>query len=121
MARVVKKITIKTIEVVLVIAFTMLIMNSTLFLHSHRLPDGRIVSHAHPFNKTEDSAPFKTHTHTSVEFFFFQHLELLFLSLGILFFCISLAREATIHVPDGFQHHLLVFLPSRSRAPPVSS
>jgi len=121
MERVIGKITIRTFEVILVVTFAMLIMNNALFIHSHKLLDGKIVTHSHPFNKTKDSTPFKTHTHSSVEFFLLQHLEILFLSLGILFLFISPSRKPHVHVPGGFQHHLFLFLPSQSRAPPPSS
>ena len=57
----------------------MLIVNKIVFTHIHKLNDGTIVEHAHPYNKSDDSAPFKTHHHSNAEFLFFQNLNILFL------------------------------------------
>ncbi len=66
---------------------TMLITNKIAFTHIHKLDDGTIVEHAHPYNKTDDSAPLKTHHHTNAELLFFHNLNILFLvaliALGI--------------------------------------
>lgn len=56
----------------------LLIANKVLFMHNHLLPDGRVITHAHPFNKSGESAPYKQHQHSRTEFFFIQHLDLLF-------------------------------------------
>ncbi|MGM0532340.1 MAG: hypothetical protein ACQER7_13425 [Bacteroidota bacterium] len=44
--------------------------------HYHKLPDGEVVQHAHPYEKdtsTHDS-PFQKHHHTSFEYFLFGQL-----------------------------------------------
>jgi len=120
MAFIFKKIAIKTFEFVLIVAFAILIMNNALFIHSHKLPDGSIISHAHPFNKIKDQIPFKKHTHSSAEYIFIQHLEFLFLSLGILFLFISFANGVLVYAYGRTHHYLMVILPAQSRAPPLS-
>jgi len=42
-------------------------VNQGVFLHSHRLTNGRIVTHAHPYSKKKDNAPLKKHQHTKEE------------------------------------------------------
>lgn len=37
------------------------------YYHSHITNDGRLVSHAHPFNKSQDSTPFKSHHHSAID------------------------------------------------------
>lgn len=72
----------KTIAFLLIAAFLMMFVNKMVFLHSHKLADGTIVVHAHPYKKTNEQAPFKAHHHISLEFVLLHHLELLF----VLFF-----------------------------------
>ena len=68
----------------------MLIINNIVFLHAHKLPNGYIIIHAHPFNKSKDSAPFKMHHHSHSEFFLLHNIHILFFVgifiLGALFF-----------------------------------
>lgn len=74
----------------LIIGLTgMLIANKIVFTHIHKLDDGTIVEHAHPYNKANDSDPLKTHHHSNAELLFFNNLNILFLiafvALGVLF------------------------------------
>ncbi len=48
------------------IFFCLIMLNSILFIHSHRLDDGRIVIHAHPFFPQEDGTPLP-HQHNAGE------------------------------------------------------
>jgi hypothetical protein len=50
---------------------TLLVVNKALFTHMHRYADGTVILHAHPYNKTADKKPFKTHHHTQKELQFF--------------------------------------------------
>lgn len=56
-----------------------LILNSILFMHLHLLPDGEIIVHAHPFNKTQQAEnPLQQHQHSKGQILFFDSLLLLF-------------------------------------------
>lgn len=46
--------------------FCLIILNGILFIHSHRLDDGRIVIHAHPFMPQDDGTPIP-HQHNAGE------------------------------------------------------
>jgi hypothetical protein len=55
-------------------------LNSLVYTHRHQLADGTIITHAHPFDKSSDTDPFKSHYHSTVELvflanltFFYQH------------------------------------------------
>lgn len=50
------------------------IVNKSIYIHSHRLANGMLVMHAHPFNKQKDNAPFKSHKHTNLEYFAYDTL-----------------------------------------------
>lgn len=52
----------------LLILFSLMMVNSIVFRHAHRLASGRIVVHAHPFKPVGDS-PYQPNTHTSAELF----------------------------------------------------
>ena len=46
--------------------FALVQLNSVVFRHAHRLPDGTLISHAHPFRKGPGGRPL--HGHTAAEF-----------------------------------------------------
>jgi len=71
----------KLIAGLLIFSVGLLIVNNVVFLHSHKLSNGKIIVHAHPYNKSQDSAPFKKHNHTSKELFHISHIQLLFVSV----------------------------------------
>ncbi len=68
----------------LVALFTLQVSNRTVFIHSHHLPDGRVVTHAHPYDKGNDKDPYKTHHHSLAQFYLLNSLDLLFFSFTAL-------------------------------------
>lgn len=56
----------QTISRVLSVIFTLMLFNGIVFRHAHRLPNGRIITHAHPF-WPDGKGPLQTNTHTSNE------------------------------------------------------
>lgn len=44
------------------------IAGRSVFLHAHILSDGTIISHTHPFDKSSDQLPFKTHHHRQCDY-----------------------------------------------------
>lgn len=40
-----------------------------IFRHAHRLPNGRIISHVHPFKSTGEKGPSSSNPHTSSELY----------------------------------------------------
>ena len=47
----------------MIAALVMVQFNRTANLHYHVDDSGRVVSHSHPYDKTDDTGPFQTHTH----------------------------------------------------------
>ncbi|MBW8333890.1 MAG: hypothetical protein K0M40_17845 [Prolixibacteraceae bacterium] len=97
----------------------LLIINKAVFLHSHVLADGTVISHAHPYQSTDDSKPFQSHHHTKAAFFLFNNIELFFYSFpfGLIFFIPDLRTKVFI---SGFtQIAPEYFSSTRNRAPPV--
>ncbi|NHB69617.1 hypothetical protein G8O23_13035 [Bacteroidales bacterium M08MB] len=69
----------KYFAIALVGIIGLLTLNNTLFMHLHRLSDGTLLVHAHPFSKSNQAnEPNQTHQHTKVELLFFDSLLILF-------------------------------------------
>ncbi|MDD2634724.1 MAG: hypothetical protein PHW82_04425 [Bacteroidales bacterium] len=58
------------------VSLSLLLINNSVFLHTHKLDDGRIISHAHPF-KTADktSSGEARHQHSLNEILIYQILD----------------------------------------------
>lgn len=86
-----KKGLIKILWSCTLIAVFALLVNNTIFIHTHILPDGRAIQHAHPFNLSgEKSGSQPQHTHTSKEYFLLSYVYELFGSSIIYFIVIIL-------------------------------
>lgn len=110
----------KLIIYLLVVLMGMFIANKVFFLHMHKLKDGTIVEHAHPFSKSDDSSPFKKHQHSEAELLFFQNLEILFpiVFLAIVL-TITIKRKKYVIPAFKWKTHKYT-LPSHGRAPPIA-
>lgn len=114
-----KKIAIRLIALLLVFAVAGNTITNALYLHSHRLPDGSVITHAHPFNKTQDKSPYKHHRHTQVELFLLNHLQLLFGGAMLLFLLVLSAKSVVyLTLSERKGYHALPSFPV-TRPPPV--
>ena len=97
----------------------LLIINNVMFLHSHKLDNGNFVTHAHPYDKSNDSAPIKSHHHSKTELIFLENLQLLFIFILISFIALDVAKKksyvAIIRVFYTQDYEILHF----GRAPPL--
>jgi hypothetical protein len=98
----------------------LLIANRMLFVHSHQLPDGTVVIHAHPFKTSQDkSEPAGSHQHTKYEFLLLNNLaHFIVVSAALSFIAyqkpqIRIQSRCYFHAPRA-----VVFHPSL-RAPPA--
>jgi hypothetical protein len=76
---------------VAVILFT--VINNYFFLHTHKLPDGRVVAHAHPF-KSDKSSNNVNHQHSEAELLFIHLINNLLFAL--IFLLILLLNTLTL-------------------------
>ena len=90
----VRNITIKFTAFLMIGIIGMLIVNKSIFTHTHKLADGSVISHSHPYNKSNDSEPYKSHHHTNAELVFFQNLEILILIVFLTFALPTLVKKA---------------------------
>jgi len=89
----VKNITRKVALFCMIGIIGLLTINNVMFLHSHKLANGHIITHAHPYNKSDDSAPFKSHHHSKTELIFLANLQLLFIYTLIPFIFTGVAKK----------------------------
>lgn len=60
----IKRKTNRTIALLITGIFCLLITNKAIFLHSHKLNDGKTITHAHPYDTSNDTKPLKAHSHS---------------------------------------------------------
>ena len=96
-----------------------LIVNKAIFTHTHRLNDGTVIVHSHPFNKSDDSKPYKSHHHSKAEILFFQNLEILFLFVFMAFALLNLVKKAKYSFYRIASYNLNPIILHKGRAPPV--
>ena len=73
-----------------------LIINSAINSHYHKLQNGKIVQHCHPFKHNENNkSPFEDHNHTDFEYYILDQFSkpLALFSLFCIFFSITIACE----------------------------
>jgi len=58
----------KVIVLLMNLIISLVVINKALFIHSHVLKNGYIITHAHPFHKSEDPANGNTHHHSSNDY-----------------------------------------------------
>ncbi|MBN2272905.1 MAG: hypothetical protein JXR41_03790 [Bacteroidales bacterium] len=96
----------------------MLIANKAIFTHSHQLKDGTIVNHAHPYNRSDDNQPFKSHHHTQYEFVFLNNIQIFFL-VAVLITGIPVITKKTLYSAGRISACLLIRIDSfKGRSPP---
>ncbi|NOZ33685.1 MAG: hypothetical protein GXO80_00110 [Chlorobi bacterium] len=110
----------KFITLVMIGIIGLFIVNKGVFMHSHKLANGSVISHSHPYNKSEDSKPYKSHHHTDTEFFFFQNLRILFLIIFFNFILFVVIKKVKYSFYFIIRHSLISEILHKGRAPPIS-
>ncbi len=106
--------------VLLITLFAFQILNKSLYIHTHKLADGSVIVHAHPYNKSSDTAPVKSHEHTQTEILFLINMKNLwvfaFLSIVMLF----IIKEGIIPTATYSVFSSAYIILHKGRAPPLS-
>ncbi|MFO7615428.1 MAG: hypothetical protein R6W71_12400 [Bacteroidales bacterium] len=106
----------KAAAFLLIMAIGTMIVNNVVFIHEHILPDGTVVTHAHPYDKSED--PEEKHQHSKAEFVLLDNLKVI--STAVVF---SLIIWLPFIYIAGLDNTLPVYLPAvclfkTGRSPP---
>jgi hypothetical protein len=96
------------------------IINKSVYTHTHIMANGQVISHAHPYNKTTDSKPFKSHHHTRTEFVFYKNLGMLFPLVFLLLLVINNHYKLRLFLPDTDNLKPAWSTIRNNRAPPLS-
>ena len=68
-----------------------LYISSTINFHYHKLPDGTVICHSHPYHSEESDSPFESHHHSSISYTIIQQVSgISFLLIGLAFLLIKL-------------------------------
>ncbi len=116
----VKKIAIQLFACLTISIIGLLLVNNSIFFHTHKLADGTLITHAHPYNKSNDTEPIKSHHHTKLEFIVIQNLGMIF-HFVVLVFVLIIPKKKKTFIPY-FTLKYLFYLSSfhKGRAPPVN-
>jgi len=98
----------------------MLAINRGVFMHTHKIGDNKYISHSHPYNKSNDPEPYKSHHHTKEEFLFFQNIEILFPFFFLVATLAPFSSKRYFYFEIKSDYKFVFFQPNRGRAPPVS-
>lgn len=111
----------KFVVLILIGVMGMLIANKAIFLHAHKLSNGVVIEHAHPFDKSNDSGPYKSHHHSNAEFSLLSNLEILFLVLFLTFaFGLFIKKEQSLFKTK-VRYNLIGISLKKGRAPPYQN
>ncbi len=115
----VNKNIIKILSLSLIVFIGLYHLNSVLFTHSHKLENGNIVVHAHPFNRSDANNQEHSHHHSKEELIYLdiQKNLLIFVNILLILICLNV-----IHVSLDISYHSFIrtILKAVSdRAPPL--
>jgi archaellum biogenesis protein FlaJ (TadC family) len=97
----------------------MLIASKGLFIHTHLLADGTYVTHAHPYDTSNDTEPYKTHRHHKAELLFIANSDVLFFAVFAIITLSAHINKTKFYPYTRSFSFLFLFFPCRSRAPPA--
>lgn len=99
----------------------LMVFNKVFYSHSHVKASGVIITHAHPFQKTEGQNPASTHHHTSFEFSILDSFELYWIG----FLVILLSIVGFVHLEKNLhefsKHQSASHIALNDRAPPYNN
>ncbi|MFP4048218.1 MAG: hypothetical protein ACLFT4_10740, partial [Bacteroidales bacterium] len=112
-------ITSRFFALFLIGSMTLMITNKVIFTHAHE-KNGKIIFHAHPYDKAGDTQPGENHHHSEIEFTLIGQLELLFpffvMSAAIIVNSQSEQRNTEVQS----QHSFYVLPSFYGRGPPIA-
>jgi len=96
-----------------------LMLNQAFYTHGHLLNDGSIVSHAHPFSKSQESKKDTPHKHSTLELYLIQNLQLLYIVTLVLHGLLLISVKYQQVQPAGSAYVPVDLTAMPGRAPPA--
>ena len=106
--------------VLLLPAYFIILGNSVMNRHTHVLPNGIMITHAHPFAKNADSEKPLSHQHSGKDFFFLQSFCIDFYTISDYsfdFINYTYFQEELVFFPEFFPKDIFI-ADNSQRAPP---
>lgn len=104
----------------MILVIGIMLLNKAAYTHVHILPNGSLVTHAHPLSNSAESKKNTSHQHSSLELFLLDSLEVLILC-AIAAFILKQAASTYVFREVALQHLHPVQIPVLpGRAPPPS-
>jgi len=123
----VKNITRRLFYTVIVVFMGLFTVNNTLFLHTHILPGGEIVIHAHPFKaktpveSSDSGVPGNDHTHNTTQFTLFGQVQQVIPWMILVILLIISFLITHLYLPVRIFPGQISLTGSPTRGPPVVS
>ncbi len=73
-----RKKVIRITALLLITMYAIQVFNYSFYLHTHVLDHGKMITHAHPYDKNTDEGPVKEHKHTWDQILILESLDFLF-------------------------------------------
>lgn len=106
------------ISLLLCSAFIFQVVTRTLYLHAHQIANGQIIIHAHPYDKSSDKTPFKSHHHSGAGYVFWGQYNILFSLIAVILAILLLSKSYKYLKNSPQKYANGIFLFRLSRAPP---
>ena len=112
------EISIKLIAMSMIVIVGIHLLNSFYYTHSHLLPYGTVITHAHPFDTSSITDSFKSHEHLSAELTFLATLIYFLPGISLCFLFASLIELVTRQQQYKILIGLITALYPHLRGPP---
>ncbi len=113
-----KNITKKAWAFLLIVFIGLLVANQSIYRHTHQI-NGRLVTHAHPYDTSSNDQPSPNHHHTKAQHALLNMLELLFPTFSLFFVILAIAKPFKEKLRSTLAVYSTPILLKQGRAPPV--
>jgi len=103
----------------LIALFSIHVINTSFYTHTHILANGKMITHAHPYDKTHDSEPIKSHHHTQTEILFLKQIENFFPLVLVFLIIVKITQKIKYPVFIKTQYIPVYICFKKGRSPPV--
>lgn len=110
---------IRTAASLLILIYALQVFNNTFYLHTHVTEQGIVVSHAHPYNKADDSEPVKAHRHTMDQLLVLASFDFLFPVVFLVLLLIGFRDEKVFSLNVNRELRPACIILKKGRAPPA--
>ncbi len=115
-----KKEVIRLVAMLLITLYAIQVFNYSFYLHTHMLDQGKLITHAHPYNKNTDEGPVKEHKHTWNQILILETLDFIFPLVFLVLALIGIERGYVYLWDQMMEIRPACITLHRGRAPPIS-